>query len=160
MKRIIGVLGLSLLLSTAIAQNQPNIAINSFAFVEKVKVENGKEVKTLEKANSVVPGETVVFKNIVENKNTSPAKDVVVNNQVPKEISFVDAFSSDDKNTQFEYSVDGTTFHKADKLMIKDKETAAMRLARPEEYTNVRWIYTQGIPSKAQLEFNYRGVLK
>lgn len=159
MKKIMAVLGLSLMLASG-AFAQSNIVINSFAFVEKVKVENGKETKTLEKATSVVPGETVVFKNVVENKNTTAAKDIVVNNQIPKEILFVEAFSSEDKNTQFEYSVDGTTFAKADKLMIKDKTTGAMRAARPEEYTNVRWIYTQAIPPKAQMEFNYRGTLK
>lgn len=159
MKRIISVLGLSLMLSVS-AFAQSNIAINSFAFVEKVKVENGKEVKSLEKATSVVPGETVLFKNIVENKNTTVAKDVVVNNQIPKEIIFVEALSTDEKSTQFEYSVDGTVFNRAEKLMIKDKETGSMRLARPEEYTHVRWIYTQGIPPKGQLEFNYRGTLK
>lgn len=159
MKRIISILGLFLLVSVS-AFAQSNISITSLAFVEKVKVENGKDVKVLEKASSVLPGETVVFKNIVENKNTSVAKEVVVNNIIPKEIAFVEAFSSEEKLTQFEFSVDGTVFAKADKLMIKDKTTAALRVARPEEYTNVRWIYTQGIPAKGQLEFNYRGVLK
>lgn len=159
MKKIIAVVGLSLMLSAG-AYAQSNVAINSFAFIEKVKVENGKEVKTLEKAISVVPGETVIFKNIVENKNTTPAKDIVVNNQVPKEITFVEAFSSDEKHTQLEYSVDGTNFNKPDKLMVKDKQTGSMRTARPEEYAYVRWIYTQAIPAKTQVEFNYRGTLK
>lgn len=159
MKKMIAVVGLSLMLSAG-AYAQSNIVINSFAFVEKVKVENGKETKVLEKATSVLPGETVIFKNMVENKNTSPAKDIVVNNQVPKEITFVEAFSSDDKHTQLEYSVDGVSFNKADKLMVKDKQTGSMRTARPEEYTYVRWIYTQAIPAKTQMEFNYKGTLK
>ena len=145
--------------SSVYAQS-PNIVVNSFAFTEKVKTENGKEVKTLEQATNVVPGETVIFKNVVENKNTTPAKDIVVNNKIPKEISFVSASSGDEKNTQFEYSVDGTVFQKADKLMIKDKETGSLRLARPEEYKNVRWIYIQSIPSQSKVEFNYKGVLK
>lgn len=159
MKKIISSLGLCLLISSG-AFAQSNIVINSFAFIEKVVVENGKEVKTLEKASNVLPGETVIFKNVVENKNTVVAKDVVVKNIIPKEISFVEAFSSDEKNTQLEFSVDGNVFTKSDKLMIKDKQTGSMRLARPEEYTNIRWIYTQGIPAKGQLEFNYKGVLK
>lgn len=159
MKKIINMLSLFLLVSTS-AFAQTNISITSLAFVEKVKIENGKDVKVLEKATSVLPGETVVFKNIVENKNTSVAKDVVVNNLIPKEIIFVEAFSSEEKVTQFEFSVDGNIFAKAGKLMIKDKETATLRVARPEEYTNIRWIYNQGIPAKSQLEFNYRGVLK
>ena len=159
MKKILSVLSISLMLSVS-AFAQSNVVINSFAFVEKVKVENGKETKSLEKATNVIPGETVIFKNIVENKNTTPAKDIVVNNQIPKEISFNNAFSSDEKNTQYEYSVDGVTFNKSDKLMIKDKETGNMRNARPEEYTHIRWIYTQGIPSQSKIEFNYKGVLK
>ncbi len=159
MKKILSVVSLSLMLSLS-AYAQSNVVINSFAFVEKVKVDNGKEVKILEKATNVIPGETVIFKNVVENKNTTPAKDIVVNNQVPKEISFAGAFSSDDKNTQYEYSVDGVTFNKSEKLMIKDKETGNMRNARPEEYTHVRWIYNQSIPAQSKIEFNYKGVLK
>lgn len=159
MKKIIAVVGLSLVLSTG-AYAQTNIEINSFAFTEKVKVENGKEIKVLEKAISVVPGETVIFKNIVENKNNTPAKDIVVNNQIPKEITFVEALSSDLKNTQLEYSVDGVSFNKADKIMVKDKQTGSMRTARPEEYNHVRWIYTQAIPAKTKMEFNYTGTLK
>lgn len=159
MKKIISSLGLCLLISSG-AFAQSNIVINSFAFIEKVVVENGKEVKTLEKASNVLPGETVIFKNVVENKNTVVAKDVVVKNIIPKEISFVEAFSSDEKHTQLEFSVDGNVFAKSDKLMTKDKQNGLMRLARPEEYTNIRWIYTQGIPAKGQLEFNYKGVLK
>jgi len=159
MKKILSVLSVSLLLSMP-AFAQSNVAINSFAFVEKVKVENGKEIKSLEKATNVIPGETVIFKNVVENKNNNPAKDIVVNNQVPKEISFNSAFSSDEKNTQYEFSVDGVNFQKAEKLMIKDKVTGNMRVARPEEYTNIRWIYTQGVPAQSKIEFNYKGVLK
>lgn len=159
MKKIMAVLGVSLLLiSTAFAQS--NIIINSFAFVEKAKIENGKEVKVLEKATNVIPGQTVLFKNIVENKNSIPATDIVVNNKIPKEIIFVEALSSDEKNTQFEYSTDGVTFAQSDKLMVKDKTTGQMRLARPEEYEYIRWIYKKAISPKSQIEFNYRGTLK
>lgn len=159
MKKVMSVLGLSLIMSIS-AFAQSNIAINSLAFVEKVKVENGKEIKVLEKASSVIPGETVVFKNIVENKNTTPAKDVIVNNIIPKEIAFVEAFSSNEKATQIEFSIDGVSFATAEKLLIKDTKTAVMRTARPEEYSNIRWIYNQNIPPKAQLEFNYKGILR
>lgn len=159
MKKILKGLIISLALAgSAYAQNK--VEIKSYAFLEVTKTVDGKEVKSLEKAVSVVPGQTVVFKNIVENKNKTPAKDIVVTNQIPQEISFISSYSSDEKGTEYTYSVDGVNFQIPSKLFIVNEVTKESRLARPEEYRHIRWNSKQGVLAENTLELGYRGSLK
>jgi uncharacterized repeat protein (TIGR01451 family) len=143
------------------ANNNNNVSIQSNAFVEKVsKDNNGREVKTEEAANHVVPGETVVFKNIINNKNTTAAKDIVVTNPVAEHMSFLSAYSNDDNNTIITYSLDGKEFLAIDKLTVKDKTTGQSRSALPEEIKFVRWSIKNQLAANSSLEVGYKAVLQ
>jgi uncharacterized repeat protein (TIGR01451 family) len=158
MKKILISLMLTSLSMFAIAQDK--VTIDSKAFVEIKKTVDGKEKKTLEPAVSVLPGQTVVFKNTVDNKNKTTVQDIAVTNAIPKDISFYSVFSDDEKNTEYQYSIDGKEFKTANQLYTKDPKTGESRLARPEEYTAIRWIYKSNFPASSKLDFGYKGILK
>lgn len=159
MKNLINIMIVLLLVITSnvyAEDSKSNIVLNSYAFVEKSVVKNGKEIKEVIEAKNVIPGETVIFKNILKNKDI--AKNIVVNNKIPSEIVFSNAYSTDEKNIDIEYSIDGVNYSSSDKLFIK--ENGQSRLARPEEYQYVRWISKKDLKENSITEFNYKGTLK
>lgn len=138
-----------------------NVSIQSTAFVEKVtKDSTGKDVKTEEAANHVVPGETVIFKNVITNKSAASAKDIVVTNPIAEHMSFLNAYSNDNNNTLITYSLDGKEFLALDKLTVKDKTTGQSRSVLPEEVKFVRWSVKNQLAGNSSLEVGYKAVLQ
>lgn len=136
-----------------------DVSIESFAFVEITKTENGKEVKTLEEAKSVLPGQMVVFKNVVSNKSAKNVNDVVVVNEIPNGLIF-SAPLVNNVNVDITYSIDRKLFSVPSKLMITDKTTNLERVARSDEYKVVKWTIKKELTNKEKFEVGYKAILK
>jgi uncharacterized repeat protein (TIGR01451 family) len=125
---------------------------------ETVTVKDGKkEVKT-GPAAKVLPGETLVFSNHYKNAGTKPAEKAVITNPISKHVTYIDG-SAFGEGATITFSVDnGKTFETPGKLMktVKGKKT----LARPEDYTQVRWTFTAPIAPGAEGEVGFKGKVK
>lgn len=136
-----------------------NVAIKSSAMVETIQKDtSGKEIKTLELAKNVIPGQQVVFKNEVNNDGKFPAKDIVITNPIPEHMLFNSAYAPSE--AIITYSTDGKAFLPNGKVMIKDAMTGNNRLARIEEYTFIRWSFAKSLPINSHAEVGYRATLK
>lgn len=100
--------------------------------------EDGTETTELVAADTVVPGEVVVYTVAFENVGSEDADNVVITNPLPAELTYVGG-SVDSADTRVEFSADGgRTYGAADELTID--EAAGERRAGPEDFTHIRWI--------------------
>jgi len=113
--------------------------------VERFVDETGETRTRLVEPASVVPGDelryTITFAN--ESAAVIDAGTVVITNPVPESTVYLDgsAFGS---GTSVSFSVDGAAFAEPEELWVTD-EAGARRLARPEEYTHVRWTFAPAL---------------
>lgn len=138
------------------------VNIDSFAYVEIVKTINGKEEITLEEAKSVVPGQVVFFKNIINNKENKPIKDVYVKNDIPENMIFNSSVVEESylNNIEVTYSIDGVKYDLPNKLKVIDKKTNLERNARPEDYKSIKWAMKKEVSSNTSFFVGYKATLK
>jgi len=101
----------------------------------------------LEPLETALPGDQVVYRYHFDNAGTKPAENVVVTTPIPEQTHYVEGTALGSDATAF-FSVDGTSFARPDALWIT-QANGKRRLARPEEYTHVRWRLAGAIPPES-----------
>ncbi len=144
MKRSIRLIVASMLISLSIhAKDNSPIKLVTKAYKEVVKVDkSGKRKVILVDAKKVIPGDIVVYKNIIKNNSKSDAKNMVLNNTIPKHTVYVPDSASCEGNCEILFSVDGGK-HFAKAKDLKVKRGGVERVATAKDYTNVRWILSK-----------------
>jgi len=117
------------------AQDASPIQITNAVFQEvEVKAADGTVDKKLVPATAVVPGGEVVYEITYQNSGSDTATDVVINNPLPEELSYVGSSVRVDA-----FSVDGgKTFGKLADLKVETAD--GPRAAEAADVTNLRWI--------------------
>ena len=91
------------------------------------------------KASKVVPGTKVMYINTLSNSGGSSATNLVLVNNIPKEMKYVANSAKCKGKCSITYSVDGgKTYNVPRKLYVK-KGSRKVR-ARAADYTNIRWV--------------------
>lgn len=129
------------LLLPTLAVAEGRIELISLAEVE-VKVTNDKGEEELVRfpaaERNVGPGDIIIFTNVYGNKRKEPAEAVVINNPVPQHMVYVEG-SAEGEGATIDFSIDGgKTFGQPEELKIKGPDGSEV-LARPEDYTHIRW---------------------
>lgn len=132
------------------------IALDSSVFVERiVPASNGTSKTVLEAPKVVVPGDRLVFILQYRNTSTQSAKDFVVTNPMPAPVAYQGT-----SDTIAQVSVDGgRTFAPLASLKVRETD-GALRAARPEDVTHVRWALRDPIAAGAQGKLSFRGVVR
>ncbi len=109
---------------------------------------------------AVVPGDTVLFTLLVENKGSEPAVGFRATNPMPAAVRFASVAED-----WAEVSVDGgANWGKLASLKVKAKDAAGTadveRAATAEDVTHVRWIFADPIAPGIKRTVSYRGVVK
>lgn len=152
--------GLSILfLVNAFYAQAKSIDIKNEAFVEKEeKAKDGKIVKKLVPATTVVPGNEVIFVITYKNVGKEAATDIVVTNPIPKNMTY--KATESEKEALAELSVDGgKTYAELSKLKVMDK-LRKQRPALPEDVTHVRWKVTGATQPNQEGKVKLRAILK
>lgn len=137
-----------LLLSGGLAWSQGTLDVQTTVQKETVTLnEEGEQVKTLVSAESVIPGERVVYTITFRNTGEDPADDVVITNPISENLTYVPG-SAFGPGMQLQFSIDGVTFAAAEDLTVD--EDGESRPARPEEYRHIRWVMQSDLMSGAQ----------
>lgn len=153
-------IGILLVLSCAKAYAQGSVTITHefFEQVEVVKEDGTKEVK-LVKAASIVPKDIIVYISTFENVGQEPAENIVINIPVPNDSVYI-AGSAKGDDTTTTFSVDGgKTYGSIASLRVKTAE-GGTRIARPEEYTHIRWVYGTALPPGKKSTVSYSTMIK
>lgn len=159
MKQKINLVLSILFLVSGLNAQAKSIDIKNEAFVEKEeKAKDGKIIKKLVPATTVVPGSEVIFVITYKNIGKEAATDVVVTNPIPKNMTYKAAES--EKEAVTELSVDGgKVYSELSKLKVMDK-LRKQRPALPEDVTHVRWKVTGSIPPNQEGKVKLKAILK
>ncbi len=143
------------------AQAQQEGTLDVQTTVEKMQVttnEAGEETTELVPAETVVPGERVVYTTSFRNTGSDAADNVVITNPISENLLYVEG-SAFGPGLVLEFSVDGgQTFASADALTVTDD--AGERGAQPEDYTHIRWSLPGSLDAGAQGVVRFTAILK
>lgn len=149
-------IALFLILSPSIGRAADAIALDSSVYVERIVPDAGGKTRTvLEEPKVVTPGDRLVFILQYRNTGTQSAKDFVVTNPMPAPVAYQGT-----SDTVAQVSVDGgKTFAPLASLKVRETD-GAVRAARPEDVTHVRWALREPIAAGAQGKLSFRGVVR
>ena len=121
------------------AQDAGHIDIKTVVQKEAVSVDDSGTRKTeLVDAETVVPGDEVVYTVSFSNVSDEPAENVVITNPLPEQLTYVGG-SAFGPGADVQFSVDGgQSFAAADALSVS--EDGFERPARNEDFTHIRWV--------------------
>ena len=139
LKRASLLVSLLLLAASGAAQEATNyLDVNTTVQKEEtVTTDSGERQTRLVAADTVLPGDTVVYTITFTNIGAEAADDVVVTNPIDASLTYVDG-SVFGAGMRIEFSADdGQTFAARDALTVTDNGTE--RPAAAADYTHIRW---------------------
>ncbi len=156
---LLSVLLLFALSVAASAQEQGHLNVQTVVQKEVTTVNDAGETETsLVPADTVVPGENVVYTITFRNISDEPAEDVVITNPIADSLTYIEG-SAFGPGTDIQFSVDGgQTF--ADRGELTVTEDGAARAAQVEDFTHIRWVMTQELAVGAQGTARFSAKLK
>ncbi len=151
--------GLLAFAAPAFAQQSGTLDVSTTVQKEVVETnESGETTTRLVDAETVIPGERVIYTTTFRNVGSDPATNVVITNPISENLDYVDG-SAFGPGMRLEFSVDdGATFADADSLTVEDD--AGMRRANGTDYTHIRWTLTNALAPGAQGVVRFTAVLK
>ncbi len=117
--------------------------------------ENGEKQIKRQKAELVMPGETVVYTITARNVGDAPATNVVITDPIPEHMDYTGSVTGEGARITFSID-DGKTYDVASALLIPDG--GGKKPAPPEDYTHIRWKFNDALePGSARsVEFRAR----
>lgn len=139
--KILNTLSTALLIALFSSQVFADITLKTTAEIEVKQTDTSGKVKISRiPANTVIPGNEVIYTIKARNTGNQNADNVIVTNPVPVQMRYVDG-SASGEGADITFSVDGgKSYAKPDKLTVKDKDGNS-KPATASDYTNVRWIF-------------------
>ncbi len=126
--------------------------------VEEIDAQGRRKVKTIP-AEKVLPGEEVIYTIFFSNVSEKQLGGVVITDPVPASTRYV-AGTAFGPGTDISYSVDGGgVYSSPDRLTVMD-ETGRQRLAKPAEYTNIRWLYKPVLKPNEKGYVSFRAIVR
>ncbi|MCH7636844.1 MAG: DUF11 domain-containing protein [Proteobacteria bacterium] len=143
----------------AVAQEQGHLNVTTTVQKQEVTVNDSGETETrLVAADSVVPGESVVYTITFQNISDEPAANVVITNPISEDLTYVDG-SAFGPGTVIQFSTDGgQNFAAAEELTVIDDGVS--RPAGPDDFTHIRWVMQNELAVGAQGTARFTAVLK
>lgn len=160
MRNLLSATLILLLLSLQVAaQEQGSLNVTTTVQKEEVVVnEDGESTTRLVPANTVVPGEIVIYTITFQNIDDEPASNVVITNPIAETLTYVDG-SAFGPGMLLQFSVDaGQNFAAADTLTVV--EDGSSRPAGPDDFTHIRWVMQNELAVGAMATARFTAVLK
>lgn len=150
--------GMTLLAATASAQQKGHLNVRTVVEKETIVVnEAGQTERRLVPADTVVPGDDVVYTITFTNVSDEVAENVVITNPISENLTYVDG-SAFGPGTVIEFSVDGgATFGPQNELVVRTNGDE--RPAEAEDFTHVRWTMQNKLEAGAQGMARFRARL-
>jgi len=137
-------------------------ALTAKQTVEKeitVTLEDGTTETQRVSADTVVPGEKVVYTIDFVNDSDQPATDLILAMPVPSDVRFLDG-SADRSDAVVRYSTDGGTEFAAREALQLPAVGGGMRDATPEDITHIQWTIPGPVAVGAADKVAFTGRLK
>lgn len=125
------------------------IEIKTVSEKEIIEIIDGRETVKIVPAAEVEPGQTLIFKLQYVNRGDEKATNVVINNPVPKDTTYL-VGSAYGGESEITFSIDSGKNFKQPSLLkyeIKGPDGKKLKkLASPDHYTDIRWIIQEIAP--------------
>jgi len=133
----------------AVAQEQGHLNVRTVVQKEVVTVtDSGETERELVSADTIVPGDDVVYTITFTNISGEPAENIVITNPISESLTYVQG-SAFGPGTVIEFSVDdGQNFGAPDELVVGIN--GGQRPAAAEDFTHVRWTMRNELEAGAQ----------
>ena len=143
----------------AVAQEPGHLNVTTTVQKQEVTVNDSGEAETrLVAADTVVPGESVVYTITFQNISDEPAANVVITNPISEDLTYVSG-SAFGPGTVIQFSTNGgQNFAAADELTVIDDGVS--RPAGPDDFTHIRWVMQNELAVGAQGTARFTAVLK
>jgi uncharacterized repeat protein (TIGR01451 family) len=106
-----------------------------------------------------VPGDVMLYSITFENIGKETVSNIVVNDPIPNNSKYR-MNSANGKDTKITFSIDGgKSFGNPKDLIVKDK-TGKTWVAKPEEYTHIRWVYGKSLAPGEKGEVSFKTSIK
>ncbi|MCF6324195.1 MAG: hypothetical protein L3J89_07725 [Gammaproteobacteria bacterium] len=140
------------------AENEHGIAL-SMTVSEEVEEVNmvGNKIIRLVDADSIVPGDRLVYVTTVKNRSQQSAENVAIVNPVPEHTTYLEGSAQGDSAT-VTFSVDGAKNFDSEKNLTVTDENGDRRAATTTDYTHIRWVLNS-LPAKAEADVLFRARL-
>jgi len=134
---------------SALAQEPGHLNVRTVVQKEEVTVtDSGETERNLVPADTVVPGDDVVYTITFTNISNQSADNIVITNPISESLTYVQG-SAFGPGTVIEFSVDnGKSFAPPEKLLVSSDGES--RPARAEDFTHVRWTMQNELEAGAQ----------
>ncbi len=120
--------------------------------------DNGKKVTRRIEADTIVPGDEVIYTIHYLNRSSKPADNVFITIPVPEHTTYRSG-SARGGDTDITFSVDGgKRYGRAEELSITP-ENGVERPATASDYTHIKWKFRVPLPPGASGAVSYRAVL-
>jgi uncharacterized repeat protein (TIGR01451 family) len=156
------VIFVALILISTTAWSKPEITLSLTSEKEIVETVDGKKVVKRVAAKDIEPGQVLIFILKYANKGNEDAKNVVVDNPVPKEVVY-EVGSAVGAGSNITFSINGGKDYKKPTLLTYEIKNLngkkVKKKASPEQYTNVRWVIST-VPPGGNGELSFRARVK
>jgi len=137
-----------------------NVKLTSVVEKEVVSTTaDGVDVTEIVPAATVIPGEEVIYTTYYNNKSNQVADKIVITNPVPENTRYKPN-SAVGADTEITYSIDGGKSFAAPEALMVTAKNGEQRVARPSEYTHIRWAYEPVLPPGKKGNVQFRVVLR
>ncbi len=109
-------------------------------------------------ADSVIPGDILLYTISYQNHANDDAESVVISNPIPDHMTYVGS-SAQGKNCDITFSIDGGSHYDSAENLLVTLPDDATRPAVPSDYTHIRWSLQQNIPANSDGAVSYRARL-
>ena len=142
----------------ALSQEQGHLNVSTVVQMEVVTIgDDGERQTRLVAADTVVPGDVVIYTTTVENISDEAADNIVVTNPMPQHLSYVTG-SAFAPGMVIEFSVDGgVSFADAEALTVDNDGQS--RAATADDFTHIRFVMQGNLAAGAQAIARYRARL-
>ena len=129
----------------ALAQGDGTFVLQAVAEVEIVQENpDGSQVVQRIPAETVVPGDEVIYTLIYDNQGTEPADDIFITNPIPEHMEFRRA-AANPAGLETLFSVEGGhVFGPLSDLTVSDS-AGQTRQATPQDCTHIQWQFTRSL---------------
>ena len=140
------------------AQESGHLNVRTVVQKEEVTVnDSGETERRLVSADTVLPGDDVVYTITFTNVSDEKAENVIITNPISENLTYIEG-SAFAPGTLIEFSVDGgNSFAAAAELTVADN--GAERPAEPDDFTHVRWTMQNELDAGAQGMARFRARL-
>lgn len=134
------------------------ISMSSTALKEEIIIKDGKKTVIESVIKSAIPGDTILYKNLINNDGNKTTQKLTVTNPMPTNLTYKANSAACSVACDITFAINGSKeFKDPNELYVIQNKTK--RLAKPSEYTAIRWSLKKSLKPSEKAFVSYKATL-